>query len=465
MDLFGQTERDTAIDQLHAATAIYTAEPVVRELMAAVDWPSHGRLLVDSSCGDGAFLAVALERLLAQQPDVKAAAVVEQLRGYEIHPYAVSESRARVAQALAAHGWTGELAKETAREVVIQADFLTEGPNQPTFDVIAGNPPYLRFVNLPDLLADEYQAIVPPYAISDMLYAFLDRSRATLKDGGVVALVTADRWLTNEGASELRGVIGQRLGIRQLRRLDASSAFYRPKLRKAGTPPRVHPVAVVLGKREECALHLTSAPVYPGAVERSWETGLTLEDIANIKLAPYLGTDGVFVVDEATAKRLPESAVVPAVGARDVSGGVMREPSIYAIRTQPDQAPPAAVLAHLDATLHRMCARGRMPIRWMPPEPFHTWNLSEECLVVPRIAKTLRPTRVRSGVLPINHNVSVVSKGSWSLEEIEAALCDPMANEWARAHAAPLENGYFSLTTRLLRRLPIRLEGRKASCE
>ena len=55
-DLFYSNDREVAIDELHAATAIYTREPVVDQLLEHVDWPRGARSLVDTSCGDGAFI-------------------------------------------------------------------------------------------------------------------------------------------------------------------------------------------------------------------------------------------------------------------------------------------------------------------------------------------------------------------------------------------------------------------------
>jgi hypothetical protein len=63
--------------------------------------------------------------------------------------------------------------------------------------------------------------------------------------------------------------------------------------------------------------------------------------------------------------------------------------------------------------------------------------------------------RVPPGILPINHNLSIVAAGKRSIDEIEALLLSKESNDWMRAHAARLEDGFFSLTTRLLRQLPV----------
>lgn len=86
--LLEQSARDQAIDALHAATAIYTAERVVDDLLDKLDCPRAGRRLVDPSCGDGMFLARALRRLLAVEPAISGARLLDLVEGLEIHPYA-----------------------------------------------------------------------------------------------------------------------------------------------------------------------------------------------------------------------------------------------------------------------------------------------------------------------------------------------------------------------------------------
>lgn len=456
-ELFALSARDQAINALHAATAIYTREPVVDDLLDTVDWPNGKRRLVDPSCGDGIFLGRALTRLLCERPDIDGDTLLDILQGWELHPGAAQHSRERVAEILEEHGWCHQMAAALAARMVRQADFLTQGPTTPYCHVIAGNPPYLRWANVPPLLRDEYAATLPPHAVSDLLHSFLDRCSAALLPDGEVALVTADRWLFNLGASKLREDIGKRLAIDHLRRLDPSTTFYRPKDRRAGTPPRIHPVAVVLRPPSSASIPLSAAPVFPDRlVHPNQHKGPTLGDIASVTLAPWLGTNGIFVVDKATAAALPAEHLVPAIDTDDIRDGRLQEPTRYAIRTQPDIQPPPAIMAHLEANMHRMAKRGLRKISWLPPESWHKRSLSEPILLVPRIARTLRPVRVGPNILPINHNLSIVAADRCTLDEIEEVLCSAEANEWMQDHAARLESGFYSLTTTLLRQLPVR---------
>ncbi|TXI25555.1 MAG: SAM-dependent methyltransferase [Roseateles sp.] len=455
---------DEAIDALHQATAYYTAEPIVDELLAELGWPAFDKRLVDPSCGDGAFLARAVDALLQAAPAVDDVKLTQLVHGWEIHAEAADAARTRLTEVLRAAGRSDRAAAATGRMMVTTGDFLTDAPLTPTWSICAGNPPFLRYAHLHPLLQQRYLAALPDYSRADMLHGFLDRCAKVLLPGGAIGIVASDRWLFNSNAARLREVLGETLGIAGLRRIDGASAFYRAKTRRAGTLPRVHPVALVLRARELCPQPLQAlgrAPLYPGASSCAG-TGRTLEDVATVRLAPWLGSKGVFVVDQATAATLPAEHLVPALDTDDILHAqdgtrYVREPTRRAIRTFRAVEPTGAVLDHLKANLHRMAKRGHRAAKfWVPPETFERFDLDVPHLLIPRIARDLQSARVPAGILPVNHNISIVSiNGEAGLDEIEERLRDPRSVQWVRERAPALENGYFSVTTTLLRQLPL----------
>lgn len=442
-----------AIERLHAATAIYTATPVVDGLLDRVNWPQRGRF-IDPSCGDGAFLVMALRRLMRFRSDRTAVADIE---GWEVHPGAAAQARDNVATVLREHGWTEEEARAAAGRIIRHRDFLCDGPSpDDRYDVVAGNPPYLRYANVPPILRDQYAGVVAAYARADLLHAFLDRCADLVKPGGAVCLVTADRWLFNSGAAQLRSAIGSRLTLSYLARLDASTAFYRPKQRRAGTPPRIHPVELVL-RRDDSGAPLSAQPIYPGTEAQPAVVEPTLGERARIRLGPWLGASGIFVVDSATAERLGVDICVPAVDTDDIGkDDTLRAPRRFALRTSADVEPSAPVREHLLAALTRMAPRGRRTPFWLPPESWGDLPLPHESLVIPRIAKRLRPVLLPAGVLPINHNLSLIS-ANIPAAVLARALAAESVQEWIHLRAARLENGYLSITPSLLRSLPLSL--------
>lgn len=460
LDLFARNELEDAIEQLHDATAFYTAEPVVDQILGMMQWPQGQRRLVDTSCGDGAFLGAALHKLLSNEPNADDLRIVDLIQGWEIHYFAAAEARRRLEGVLMKHGRQRSRAASIAQAMVTCGDFLLSGPVEPTWDCIAGNPPFLRYANLPLVLRTEYEKTLPDYASGDLLHSFIDRCTQTLRPGGEIALVTSDRWLFSQGAAALREVIGKRMGLHHLERLDCKSAFYRPKNRRAGQPPRIHPVALVLREALSCSTPLTRTPIYPEADDAMYAGATPLAKIASVRLAPWLGKHGLFVIDRATAiaADIPKSMLVPAVDTDNLKGGMLSSPTKYAIRTLRGIEPPPAVMRHLDANMHLLAkSKLRGDQRWLPPESFERMELDKPSLLIPRIANRLRPVRVPAGILPIDHGISIVSAAGIELDQIEEALNRRESDEWVRARAPRLENGYFSLTTTLLRSLPIRL--------
>jgi tRNA1(Val) A37 N6-methylase TrmN6 len=446
--------KSQAVEILHERTAIYTRDPVVERLLDLLPWPNGSRRLIEPSCGDGAFLLAALHRLLRDRPQLTPLEVPDLLVGYEVHPGAAEEARGRVAAALLAHGWPPPDAAGAARRIVLTRDFLTDGPDEPCADFVAGNPPYLRYAGVPEELRAGYHAAVPAFAIRDLLHAFLERCARILRPGGEIGFVTADRWLMNEGAADLRRHLGTSLALHVAQRIDARSAFYRPKRRRAGTPPRVHPVIVRLAPPTAGSCTLTERAFFPDAGAET-PSSQCLGDVASVRLAPWLGRDGIFIVDGEAASKLPADSLVPIVDTEEVRGGALRNLTRYAIRTRPDVQPPPAVLDHLRATVHLMAPRGRRDPFWLPPETWHNWDLTKETLVVPRITRDLHCIRVPAGVLPVNHSLSIITSGRASLDDLEHYINGPEARRWIRARAQGVDNGYISITTRLLRELPI----------
>ena len=451
-----EAERNDAIEFLHSLTAIYTAEPVVDDLLGRMNWPNGDQMLLDPSCGDGMFLVRALQRLLAGgKPSIDLCRLVQ---GWEIHPGACSDARNRVAAVLIAHGYAARVAGEFAQRMVINRDFLTEGPTATVAHTVAGNPPYLRYANVPELLRNEYAQIVPGYASADLLHSFLERCSRLVHPGGKMGFVTSDRWLFNATAAKLRVALGERMSIAHLRRLDVTTAFYRPKHRKANTPPRIHPVMCVFNVGGDAGMQITSKPIYPDADMLRYSGLPTLGEIVKVRIAPWLGTEGVFIVDKHTAKSLPAEYLVPCIDTDDIVGTSLKEPSRFAIRTSPNEKPPAAIMAHLERNMHRMAKRGineKKP--WMPPESFHLWKLDAPSLIIPRISKTPKAVRVPANVLPINHNLSVISGNAALLDAVAAAIGSDMSAQWFADSASRLEGGYASLTTMMLRSLPVQI--------
>jgi len=138
--------------------------------------------VLDPAVGDGVFLIEMAEVLASAGGRVGGG-----LFGVDIRPEAVTRSRRRVPR---------------ARLVV--GNFLLDAPPGPErYDIIVGNPPYLGQRDVTRL--PYASALFEQYGFKDDLYVyFLHRSLDLLGDGGVLAMVTSDSWLTLMGKESLR---------------------------------------------------------------------------------------------------------------------------------------------------------------------------------------------------------------------------------------------------------------------
>jgi methylase of polypeptide subunit release factors len=455
-DLF-RPDVDPIVDAVHQATACYTQDPVVDALLDLADWPRRGGLLVDAGAGDGQFIAHAIARLALAPNDV--AGLIARVEAWEFHPYAAAAMRDRLTAQLCTMGWTATAALAVISRIVVEADFLAPGPRRGGYaSTVVFNPPYLRAANWPVGLRERYVETVPEHAIGDLLHAFLDRAASVLAPDGVLAAVTSDRWLMNPSAGGLRAALGERFGIAACERLGAESAFYKAKTRRAGSPPRVHPIVVLLAPISATTQVLGDAPFYPGAAVEIPDGARPLGELAMVRLAPYMGPDGVFSLDTDDAAHLPSECLVPCVDAEDVGETALRAPHRVAIRTSRDTVPPDAVLAHLKATREQLPARARREPFWLPAETWGPLPLAQEALLVPRVARAIRSVRLPAGVLPINHQHVVLLPHGGSLAALEAALTAPHVGPWLAKHAHRIEGGFYSITTTVLRQLPIVLD-------
>lgn len=449
-------ERDEAIRQLHEATNFYTVPTIARALIKRSGWPHAPGRLLDPSCGDGAFIVTALSMLEFKPNDVDA---VLRVRGYEIYEPAVTEARRNVTEHLVSRGWTPILANETAVEMIRKRDFLVVEPDEIGFTLIIGNPPFLRVGRLPEFFRKLYSKIVPSYARGDILYAFLDRCSEMLPATGKIALISSDRWLLNFCTAELRAKIGRRLGISHLVRLDQNSSFYRPKYRRKGTPPRIHPIEVILESAGENTTPLTQDSLVLDATGLAADQSRaqhTLSDIATIRLGPYMGPPGSFVVDEDTARKLTGAKLVPVVGPNEIppDRDVLAPTRRYAIITD-DKEPIGPVAEHLKSVFHKMPSKCRVRGQyWRPYEPMNI-PLTGPRVLVPRIARRVRVIDIPDNCAPIDHNIQIIAPNGVSLQTIRQVLLSEETDQWIRNNARHIDNGYLDITVTLLRRLPV----------
>jgi hypothetical protein len=189
------TELDSAALR-KARGAFYTPAALCEYVVAWAVRSGTDRVL-EPSCGEAAFLLAAAQRLGglgARSPH---------LHGHELH--AVSADAAHSALAAAGH-----------RAEIAVGDFLGT-PAQPLFDVVVGNPPYVRYQDFagPARAAGRRAALSSGVSLTRLASswaAFTIHAAAFLRPGGRLGLVLPAELLSVNYAADVRSFLMRRFG-------------------------------------------------------------------------------------------------------------------------------------------------------------------------------------------------------------------------------------------------------------
>ena len=198
--------RFTKLDADKLRGGYYTSAELARWLCA---WAIQGadETVLEPSCGDGTFLEAAsarLEVLGALGPDR-----ANHLRGIEIIPEEADKARMRLKDGLGMR----------ADDVVVNSDFFAwwSRPGRPEFDVVVGNPPFIRYQSFPEPHRSRAMDIMhgqglSPNRLTNIWVPFVVAAAAALKEGGRMALVLPAELLQVSYAAQLRSFLTDRFG-------------------------------------------------------------------------------------------------------------------------------------------------------------------------------------------------------------------------------------------------------------
>jgi hypothetical protein len=184
--------------------------------------------LVEPSCGSGAFLGPAVERLIesARAHGRDLASLGDAVRAYDLQVGHVDAARRLCRDLLAEAGAAEAVASSLAEQWVKWADFLLYAVEDRPADVVIGNPPYIRYDDLPDEVAAQYRQTWPTMrGRGDIYVGFIERSLRMLSPGGRVGFICADRWMRNQYGAALRELVAGRYAVEHIWTMHDVDAF------------------------------------------------------------------------------------------------------------------------------------------------------------------------------------------------------------------------------------------------
>ena len=198
------TGRFASLDPNKLRGGYYTSSEVADWLSAWAIRKKSDKVL-EPSCGDGAFLVAATKRfteLGAQKADI-----ASRLTGIEI----LAGAAVRASEILS------NMLGKRASDIVINSDFFDwwRKSVQPSFDVVIGNPPFIRYQSFPEPHRSQAMAMMQdqglsPNRLTNIWVPFVVAAACSLRAGGRMAFVLPAELLQVSYAAQLRSFLTDR---------------------------------------------------------------------------------------------------------------------------------------------------------------------------------------------------------------------------------------------------------------
>lgn len=508
--LFGDCPVEAAIRQLaddsstQERGAIYTRREVVDFMLDLAGYSAERDLtrlrFLEPSFGAGDFLLPAIERLLGAARRVgHDFALDDCIRAVELHRDTYESTFARVVQTLIAYGHTDEGALYLARRWLICDDFLLS-PIRGAFDVVVGNPPYVRQELIPEALLNEYRARYSTlYDRADLYVPFMQRALELLADGGELCFICADRWMKNKYGAPLRRLVTTRFRLKAYVDLSEASAFHSEVIAYpaitliARVMPGATRVAVVTDV--ERLAELTSGLMDGGSdgpsdvrlirnlpadgepwvlaeedslslIRRLEEAFPTLEQAGcKVGIGVATGADRAFIglMDDLDVE---DDRKLPLAMTRDIDSGEVRWRGFGVINPFQDDGRLVDLAAYpklrafleqrRDTIANRHVAK-KDPSRWFRTIDRITPTLAvQPKLLIPDI-KGHAQVVFEDGRLYPHHNLYFVTANEWNLRALQAVLLSDLTRFFIASYSTRMRGGFLRFQAQYLRRIRLPL--------
>lgn len=240
------------------------------------DQPLHKLRFLEPSFGAGDFLLPAIDRLISvwrsMANDCQTLdALGDCVRAVELHRETFENTRLAVLARLSNAGISAETANAIVKRWLLNRDFLLVDLPA-SFDVVVGNPPYLRQEMIPAVLLAEYRDRYNTlFDRADLYVPFIERSLRLLKTGGSLGFICADRWMKNRYGGPLRELVANGFHLKIHVDMTDTPAFL--------SNVTAYPAITVITRQDAGVTRLASRPAIDGT---------TLSELAVRLLSPRL---------------------------------------------------------------------------------------------------------------------------------------------------------------------------------
>ncbi|MGH3735266.1 MAG: Eco57I restriction-modification methylase domain-containing protein [Micromonosporaceae bacterium] len=493
---------------------VFTHRWIVETILDLVGYASHhdlaGMLIVEPACGEGAFLGPIVERLSAScrrhgHPLTEA---IHAIQAFDLLDRNVQLSRHRVSEQLLRDGWDANQVDKVVGAWVGQGDYLLRDHEPESVEFVIGNPPYVRLEDVPNARMSAYRAACTTMGgRADIYIGFYEVGLLSLKPGGRLGFICADRWMRNQYGQRLRELVTSRFSVDMVLTMHDVDAFHEPVsaypaitiVRNAAQgpaivadttrtfgPPQADEFRTWAAASDEPNV---STPSYHAARLPHWFSGgecwpaasparlavlealgdrfRLLEDKATgtrVGIGVATGADKVFITHEGDRTDVEDDRLLPLAMVRDTVDGVLDWHGAYLVN--PWNAERQLVDLHNYPRLARYFERHEAALRkrYIAAKEPHRWYktidkvdqtlTARPKLLLPDMKLTIHPVLDSGGLYP-HHNLYYVVSDEWDMRVLGGLLLSKVAEAFVAAYAVKMRGGTLRFQAQYLRKIRV----------
>ncbi|GAB3171339.1 HsdM family class I SAM-dependent methyltransferase [Telluribacter humicola] len=181
---------------------IYTPAHIVEKILDEVHFKAEavtGKTILDPACGDGRFLVAVVQRIIQYSPAHSLSDNLHKVYGWDIDAEALALCREALDELVVPLGLR-------IKWQLYQLNAFDQVYSRQQFDIIVGNPPYIRIQHLP---AQQRAWLQQQYTFcrsgsTDAYVAFFELAARLLAPDGICGYITPNSYFTSDTARPLR---------------------------------------------------------------------------------------------------------------------------------------------------------------------------------------------------------------------------------------------------------------------
>lgn len=454
---------------------VFTSPVVVRFMLDSVGYTAHRDLrhvrILEPSCGEGEFVVEIVRRLMASADKFcfdATEAFQRNVRAYDIDAEKTALCRQRI----------NRLGICPSDKNIQEANFLKARIEET--DIVVGNPPYIRYENIPADILEYCKQTFPTFHYRCDLYVpFFEKSLAALSPGGLHCFICSNRWLKNEYGKKLRLMVARYYQLRTILNLEQADAFQEEVMAypaitiiSSDLPALTFRYAEYTSVDDLNSHEIEERPV---PQEDDWTEAFsklstnsrfqTIEQQGfKIGIGVATGADSVFISSELPTK-VEEELIMPSINARDLRGDKFQWQGKYLLNPYNEDGtlvnlekfPRAS--AYLEAHREKLTSRHiakKSPSRWYKTiDRISPELLSKPKILLPDMSGNTHVFVDEGNYYPLHNIYYIIGSSPMRLRLLAAFLMSDFVRNQLAAVTNKMNGGYPRWQSQHLRKLKI----------